>query len=241
MLIKTKSFTLDIYSKGNPDSKRLALVLPGKLDSKDYAHMRSHVNFLARLDYFALSFDPPGTWESPGNINLYTMTNYLKAIEETIEHFDNRPTFVVGHSRGGSMAMISASRNHHITSYASIMAGITEKSITSLTRKVSMRDLPPGGGEKVKKFDLPDSFYEDEAKYRLTAEIKNSKKPKLIIAGEHDQINSVEKVKDTFNKLLDPKVFLVIHSGHNYRIDPKKIEDVNKELKMFLEKYWKRT
>ena len=41
--VQTKGFKLAIYSKGNPKSKKLALVLPGKLDTKDYAHMKSHV------------------------------------------------------------------------------------------------------------------------------------------------------------------------------------------------------
>lgn len=60
-LIKTENFQLAIYSQGNSNSSKLALVLPGKLDTKDYANMRGHVNYLANLGYFALSFDPPGT------------------------------------------------------------------------------------------------------------------------------------------------------------------------------------
>src|SRR3990167_9150866 len=117
-MIKTNSFTLATYQKGNPDSKKLALVLPGKLDTKDYAHMRSHVDFLANLGFFALSFDPPGTWESPGDISLYTTTNYLKAIDELIKHFGNKPTFIMGHSRGASISMMGASRNSKIMAYA---------------------------------------------------------------------------------------------------------------------------
>ena len=113
-LVKTKNFKLAVYTKGNPNSAKLALVLPGRLDTKDYVHMRSHVNYMASKGYFALSFDPPGTWESPGDITLYTMTNYLKAINELIDHFDNKPTFVMGHSRGASMAILSGLRNFFI-------------------------------------------------------------------------------------------------------------------------------
>lgn len=104
-LVQTKSFKLAIYSKGDKNSPRLALVLPGKLDSKDYPHMHSHVDYLAKKGYFALTFDPPGTWESPGDIKLYTMTNYIKAVNELIENFGNKPTFVMGHSFGGSIAL----------------------------------------------------------------------------------------------------------------------------------------
>jgi len=42
-LIKTKDFDLAMYAKGDSSSPKVALVLPGKLDTKDYHHMRSHV------------------------------------------------------------------------------------------------------------------------------------------------------------------------------------------------------
>lgn len=237
MLVKTKSFELAVYQKGDPKSEKLALVLPGKLDTKDYAHMRSHVDYLSNLGYLALSFDPPGTWESPGDISLYAMTNYLKAVDELIEYFGGKPTFIMGHSRGGSMAMIASSNNPHIASFTSIMPGISEGSITGLTEHVSMRDLPPGGGEAVKKFVLPHSFYVDEAKYQLTSEITSSKKPKLLIAGTQDVLNPAEKVKETFDLLSDPKQFVTINYGHDYRLDPKKIEEVNQVIENFLKKY----
>ncbi len=237
MLIKTKSFTLSTYSKGDPNSKKLALVLPGKLDSKDYAHMISHVDFLAKLGYFALSFDPPGTWESPGNISLYTTTNYLKAVDELIERFDNKPTFIMGHSRGASVSMIASSKNPHIVSYAAVMPAISETSITSRFKNVSMRDLPPGGGEEVKKFELPDSFHEDEMKYKLTPDILKSEKPKLIIAGTHDQLAPAEQVRRVFYNLSELKELYELDSDHDYRLNPKLIEEVNKAVGGFLRKF----
>jgi hypothetical protein len=77
-ILETKSFKLASYAEGDPTSARLALVLPGRLETKDYVHIKSHVAHLAGLGFYALSFDPPGTWESPGDIELYTNTNYLK-------------------------------------------------------------------------------------------------------------------------------------------------------------------
>src|SRR3989344_7326448 len=110
-MIKTSSFELAEYQQGDTNSSKLALVLPGKLDTKDYPHMRSHVDFLAGKGYLAVSFDPPGTWESPGDISLYTMTNYLRSVNELIEHFGNKPTFVMGHSLDGALAMEASFRN----------------------------------------------------------------------------------------------------------------------------------
>jgi hypothetical protein len=42
--------------KGDQDAAKLALVLPGRLDTKDYAHMVSAVDFLSARGYLAVSF-----------------------------------------------------------------------------------------------------------------------------------------------------------------------------------------
>src|SRR3972149_6108106 len=167
-LIKTKSFQLATYSKGDRNSKKLALVLPGKLDTKDYAHMHSHVEYLANKGFFALSFDPPGTWESPGDIQLYTMTNYLKAVDELVQYFGNKPTFIMGHSRGATVATIAGARNKYIAAFVAVMSSFSKGSFQEEVNKewktkgyaISKRDLPPGGGAKDKEFKLPFGFLE---------------------------------------------------------------------------------
>ena len=70
-VINTPNFKLATYQAGDPDAQKLALVLPGFLDTKDYAHMKAHVDLLAAQGYFALSIDFPGTWESGDDIELY--------------------------------------------------------------------------------------------------------------------------------------------------------------------------
>ena len=243
-LVKTKSFQLATYSKGHSSSDKLALVLPGKLDTKDYAHMRSHVDYLADKGFFALSFDPPGTWESPGDIRLYTMTNYLKAVDELINYFGNKKTFIMGHSRGATISMLS-STNSSVIAYASIMStftkgGFQEKKDEAWEEKgymISKRDLPPGGGLKEKQFKLPYSFFEDQTQYDITEELMRSTKPKLFVFGKHDALATPTIVKKTFNSFSDPKELYELNSDHDYRLSPKLIREVNGVLGLFLEKF----
>lgn len=246
MLIKTDSFTLAAYSKGNPNSEKFALVLPGKLDTKDYAHMTSHVDYLSNMGYFALSFDPPGTWESPGDISLYSMTNYLKAINELIKYYGNKPTFIMGHSRGASMAILAGLRSPYASSFASIFSslmveGYKDKSDTALWKKqgylLEKRDLPPGGGTKVKEFKLPYSFFEDQLKYNVTEDLRHSNKPKLFILGKHDVLATPEVVRELYDIASQPKELYELNSGHDYRLHPELIEEVNKVVDEFLRKY----
>jgi pimeloyl-ACP methyl ester carboxylesterase len=244
-IVKTKSFELAIYLKGNPESPKLALVLPGKLDTKDYSHIHSHVEYLANRGYFALSFDPPGTWESSGDIKLYTMTNYLKAVDEIIEYYGNRSTFVMGHSRGATIATIAGARSRHVFAFAAVMSsfskgGFQEKPDKNWKIKgfaISKRDLPPGGGEKVKEFRLPYSFFEDQTKYDLTEDITSSTKPKLFILGKHDDLIPPKTIKETFSQFAEPKELYEINSDHDYRHHLHLINEVNKTIGEFLEKY----
>ncbi|MFA4999016.1 MAG: alpha/beta fold hydrolase [Candidatus Paceibacterota bacterium] len=236
-MIDTKSFKIATYIKGNESLKRIALVLPGKLDTKDYPHMRSHVDFLAEQGFFALSFDPPGSWESPGDISLYTMTNYLKAINELIEYFGNKPTILLGHSRGGSMAMLGAIKNSYITHFISVMSrageSVPDKPIKPGDTSVSYRDIPGNPDEK-KKFELPFSYFEDSGRYNILEGLKGCTKSKLFIMGTRDITVKPEEVRAAYEAAAEPKEFREIDSDHDYRWHPSLIQEVNQIVGDFL-------
>ena len=236
-LIKTKSFQLAIYEKGDRNSSKLALLLPGRLDTKDYPHMRSHVDYLSSKGFYAVSFDPPGTWGSAGDIALYSMTNYLKAIDQLVKHFGKRPTLLMGHSRGGSMAMLAGSRNKHITGIVSVFSSAepstTPEGLRPGQTKGSDRDVPGKPNEK-KHFELPYSYFKDSMSYDISSEITKTTKPKLFFLGTQDKLVEPDDIRKTFNESLEPKYLVELNSGHDYRLDSKLIDKVNKHLGRFL-------
>lgn len=146
----TKSYKLAIYEKGASDATKLAIVLPGRLETKDYVHIKSHVDALSKLGFRAIAFDPPGTWESPGEIDIYTVTNYLRAVNEIVEHYGNKPTLLVGHSLGGSVAALAGASNPYVIAYVGLMSlasgpRVMEDPEWKADGKISFfRDLPPG-------------------------------------------------------------------------------------------------
>jgi pimeloyl-ACP methyl ester carboxylesterase len=243
--IKTKSFKIAIYAKGSIKADKLALVMPGKLDTKDYSDMRGHVNFLATKGYFALSFDPPGTWESDGDITIYTMSNYFKAINEIIEYYGNKPTFLVGHSRGANMAIFAGITNRYVTSFVSVMGNATfnpvikkhypNKDWETKGYQKHIRDTPPGYSEKEKVFKLPYTFLEDEIQYDMLDDLSKCKKPKLFIVCSQDIAVKIELVQNAYNISSEPKQIQIINSGHDYRKSKELIEEVNVIIGKFLE------
>ncbi len=242
-LIKTKSFELALYTKGDPTSSQIAIVIPGRLDTKDYIHNTSLVDSLAELGYFALSFDPPGTWESSGNIDLYTTTSYLEAINELIEYFGNKPTLLLGHSRGGTVATLAAASNPLVNGVVTIMASIgaptapTEEAI-KLGFQVSHRDLPPGTIEskEQKTFSLPIAYFTDGEKYNPIEALKKITAPKLLIYSPQDEFTDPEAVKEIFKSLSEPKKLHAINYEHDYRLFPDAISEVNQIVSEFAKK-----
>lgn len=241
--IETPSFKLAVHTKGNPNDK-LALVLPGRLDTKDYVHMRSHVDFLAGKGFYAVSFDPPYSWESPGDVKNYSTTNYLKAVNGLIEYYGNKPTLLVGHSRGGAVSML-ASVNPRVRAVALVMANYgktTEPAPSEVEgdHATSYRDLPPGDKRtnEQRKFMLPLSYFDDSKKYNPAESLKKFKGPKLLICATHDEFVKPEKVREVYNSLPEPKIFLELNTVHDYRLHADMIEKVNKTIGEFLDNYW---
>lgn len=242
-LIQTKNFSLATYAQGDPNSSKLAIVIPGRLDSKDYAHMREHVDFLASRGYYALSFDPPGTWESPGDISLYSTTNSLKATNELIAYFGNKPTILVGHSRGGTNAMLAGMTSLQVTHFVAVMShhGPTKVDLPKAGHDVvtSHRDIPPGTirTTEQKEFVLPISYFKDQLQYDALEGLKQSVKPKLFFYGMKDALVTPDTVREAYQVAAEPKMIHELNSEHDYRLHPEVIAEVNATIGKFLDRY----
>jgi len=243
-LIKTKSFELAVNSRGNEAAEKLAIVLPGRLDTKDYACFNSHLEYLSEKGFLAISFDPPGTWESAGGIELFTTTNYIKGVEDLIEHYGNKPTVLIGHSRGGTVSILAGANNPHVIAIAPIMATYGEPTPPDQESimtgfKMSHRDLPPGTAktQEQKEFALPLNYFIDGQKYNVIDVLEKCTKPKLVLYGTRDEFTSSERVKEVFETLPEPKMIQELNSDHDYRYNPEIISEINTALSKFLKKY----
>jgi pimeloyl-ACP methyl ester carboxylesterase len=241
-LVKTKSFEIAVIAAGDPNAAKLAIITPGRLDTKDYAQNVSHINFLAGLGYYAVSFDPPGTWDSPGPIGIYTTTSTLTAIDELIDHFGNRPTLLMGHSRGGTVSILAGARNKavtHMISVCSSYGGVTKVARAEEGQvTVSPRDIPPGtartpeAGRKV--FDLPYSYFEDSDQYNALDILPSCTKPMLFFYGTHDDLVRESEVRKMYAAAAGPKEIKALETDHDYRLHPEIIEEVERVAADFL-------
>ncbi|MDD5039706.1 MAG: alpha/beta fold hydrolase [Patescibacteria group bacterium] len=233
-----------VFTSGDENAKYLALLIPGRLDTKDYANFVSHADYLAKRGFLAVAFDPPGTWDSPGGIDLCTTTNYLKAINELIEYFGHKPTLLVGHSRGAAAAILSSMVNSAVIGIVAIMPNLGAPSAPCKEDMqkgfmLSYRDFPPGTSKtkKQKEFRLPIAYWTDGKKYNPGEALQKCTKPKLLIFGTGDEFTPLDTARKSFEAIPEPKMLKVIVSGHGYRYHPQVIRVVNEEMGRFIKQY----
>jgi pimeloyl-ACP methyl ester carboxylesterase len=242
-IIKTNSFQVAANITGDEAATQLAVLMPGRLDTKDYINFKVHADLLSELGFLVVAIDPPGTWESPGSLENYTTSMYVNCINELIEHFGNRPTLLLGHSRGGATAMV-ASSNPHVSGLVCINAAYGNPSAPDPEKIVDgvlpeSRDLPPGDTrtEEQVMINLPLAYFEDGKNHDPAKSLAEFKGPKLIVHATEDEFKPLADVKEIFKDLNDPKMFLEINCKHDYRLYPDVMDQVNKSLSSYINTY----
>lgn len=222
-------------------TKKLAILCPGFLDSKDYAGLVALANELAEYGYTVVRFDPTGVWESEGDIADYTTTQYLANIKSVLEYMltQNEYTDILlgGHSRGGMVSLLYTARDKRISKVLGIMPS-SDKSMTPEREKewrenkvsVSTRDLPDER-EKRREFRVPFSHVEDRAKYYVVDDVAKITVPIILLAGEQDTLITPNDVKRIFGNANEPKTFTIIPKvGHDYRLNDDEVKIVNEHI-----------
>ncbi len=233
-------------TKGNLDAtiheaetNKLAIICPGFLDSKDYTGLLELAKRLNERGYLVVRFDPTGVWESDGDISDYTITQYLKDIENVLKYMlqqkDYKHILLGGHSRGGQMSILYAARDPRISSVIGIMPSAgpikgKKREDWKKTGYFGKRDLP-FDREKIIEFNVPFNHVLDRDQYDAFGDIKKIKVPIILVAGELDELVPPEEVKKLYANANQPKKFIPIPKiGHDYRFNDDEVELVNKKI-----------
>lgn len=227
--------------------EKLAILLPGYLDSKDYAHLVALAEDLKNKGYTAVRFDPTGTWESGGTIADYTVARQFEDVKSVLERMLHKNAYkqilLGGHSRGGFIAILYAIKDPRISAVLALMPPsvlirtVNKRKIKQWEKdgfRVSVRDIP---GKKIEKkeFRVPYANMKKDKRYNVLAEINNLRVPLLLIAGEDDDIVFSDDVKKIYDQANEPKKFTIIKDlHHDYRLKKGDIKIVNREVLKWL-------
>lgn len=236
-----RALAASIHTPNTPTDK-LAILCPGTVDSKDYAHLVALADVLTDRGYTAVRFNPTGTWDSDGDINEYCVSQYLRDIRAVIDHMRSSGSYthilVGGHSLGGVVAMLYAARDPRVSAVINIMGSATfpRSNNTAILDawktngvKISTRDIP--NSTERREFIIPYTFATDRFNYQVLEDIRTIHVPLLLISGELDEIVPPEELTTIYEHANPPKQLITIPGiGHDYRHTPSEITLVNLEI-----------
>lgn len=219
---------------------KLALLLPGYLDSPNYLHMMVFDKRLKELGFTTERLDPCNLWKT-GDVSHYSITNYIQQTKERIEHYKNqnpKEVILIGHSLGAFTAIIAGSRIKEVTKIVSLCPppdryGSETEWENHRGFRHSERDLPDNP-KKTRAFDVPYSFAQDGLQYSVRDEVKNLHKSLMIFIALNDTVVSPEFTEEIVKNANNPYVIRQPNMGHDFRHSEKECNIVMAEIEKFL-------
>ncbi|MDD2823391.1 MAG: prolyl oligopeptidase family serine peptidase [Candidatus Daviesbacteria bacterium] len=222
-------------------SLKVALLLPGYLDSPEYLHMKVFAKKLEELGYTVERIDPCSLWKT-GDVNNYTITSYIKQVSDLVEFYSSKnpeEIILIGHSLGAYVAIIVGNRMKEVTKIVALCpaADRIDASLNWQGKEFrhSDRDLPDNP-EKLRAFDIPDTFAIDGMQYSAVEEVKDIHKPLMIFIALDDKDVPPSETERVVNNANNPHVVRQPNMDHNFRKSEKETNIVMKEIEKFLTK-----
>jgi pimeloyl-ACP methyl ester carboxylesterase len=217
---------------------KLALLLPGYLDSPDYFHLITFEKRLKELGYTIERLDACNLWQT-GDVDNYSITNFLQQIKDRIDFYKNQnpeEILLLGHSNGAFTAIIAGSKFSEVTRIIALCSP-PDKTGSEIKWKngfrVSKRDLPINPSE-FREFAIPVSYLKDALQYSAVEEVKNIYKPLMIFIGLNDQVVPPSETEEIVNAANNPYVVKLKGIGHDFRNSEEQTNLVTDEIVKFL-------
>ncbi|MGH3789038.1 MAG: alpha/beta fold hydrolase [Pseudonocardiaceae bacterium] len=226
-----------------PSSRGIAVLIPGFLDSKDYASSVALARKLTTIGITAVRFDPRGTWQSgdcPADCTTTQQIHDVTAILDSVSRIGHDRRILIGYCYGAYVAALSAAFDERVTEVVAIMPTHSfiwaedyneEKDTWRFDgERCYVRDLPASAGSAT--VHVPYSVVED-AKGHLIADVwEKLHQPILFVAGEGDSLSTPDGVRVLHAKCGSQRKNLAVLPGvsHDYRYDARQIERVDRAV-----------
>ena len=82
-------------------------------------------------------------------------------------------------------------------------------------------------------------YFSDGQKYDAIRGLVNCKIPKLFFYAENDEFMTPNEFLNDCDQVSEPKEVYLLNCDHDYRLYPEVVEEVNKVVGEFLDKYFR--
>ena len=218
---------------------KLAILLPGYLDSPDYLHFTIFTRRLNDLGYSVVRLDPCRVWQT-GDTNDYSISHYLKDVREVIDahhSHDLEEVILIGHSLGGFVSIIAGSRFPEVSKIIALCPPARYDEYVKKWQddgiRHSKRELPQNPDE-FRIFSVPLAFALDARTYSAIEAVKSLHKPFMLFIGLEDTVVSPSVTEQLATAASNPYVIRKVGIGHDFRKSEQQTTIVMDEIEKFL-------
>lgn len=224
------------------------IICHGYGSNKDKKLRIELANYLCKKGFITFRFDFSGCGESEGKFKDQTHTQYINDLKSAIDfissvkNIDKNKIGVTGHSKGGLIAILTASMDKRIKALVPVSAPIEYKEIYENVYKIDIAKWKRTGyliddeGRKLRY-----NYYLDLMKYNKSIKkiIRKIKCPIILVHGEKDEIVPVHQAKDIMRYFNKPKELKILKGvPHKFR-NSKHINQLIKIISDFFVKWLK--
>lgn len=235
---------LDVYSPEKVETMPLIIFAHGFKGFKDWGHFPLLFQKLAKAGFVTIAFNfthNGGTVDEPidfSDLEAFSQNTYSKEQEDleailnwaekdelkVLSKWNRKDIYLIGHSRGGSMAILKSFQDRRIkkvvswAAVANLHSRLPSKQDTKKWKEEGVRWIKNGRTQQ--RMPMKYSFVEDleENQTRLDVEVANQmlKIPQLIIHAKDDEAVSVEHAFLLKQKNQKAQLKILDKGGHTF-------------------------
>lgn len=242
-----KPIVYDVYYNENQKPKPVVIFCHGYKGFKDWGAWHLVAEAFAKAGFFFIKFNfshNGGTVDEPidfPDLEAFAENNYTKELDDletvieffaTTKHYmleaDVKNISLIGHSRGGGIALIKAQENDKIKKVIT-WAGVSDYKVRFKEGTTDFKEWEESGVKHVQNgrtkqqmphyFQFYTDFKENENRLTIQRAVEHLEIPHLIIHGSDDPTVSVEEAKAMHQ--WNPKSALKIIEGTNHVFEAK--------------------
>lgn len=212
-ILNSSKESLDYEFHGDPsDTSLLAIIGHGVTGNKDRPWAVGLAEALEEAGINALRFSFAGNGESGGRFEDCTVSKEvkdLKAVVDAAEDEGFHRICYIGHSMGGAVGVLSASRDERIELLVSLAGMVHTKKFC----ETEFGDQVPGQGCMWEDEDCPlsQAFVDDMNKIdNVVDRTEKIEVPWLIVHGDADDVVPVEESREIYAAAFEPKELVIL-------------------------------
>ena len=192
------------HHRGRPNAREIVLIGHGVTGNKDRPFVLALAEGLAKAGIPAVRFSFSGNGASEGKFSESTISKEVEDLGAVIDAFKDREICYVGHSMGGAVGVLRASKDSRIKALVSLAGMVHTKAFAE--REFGM--VKPGEGFMWDDTNCPLSkrYMDDMSKIGTVVESGTKiRVPWLLVHGVEDDVVPIQDSLDIFAKADEPK------------------------------------